>query len=146
VKVDSAATRADLAKLQVEILSATRQILGQLAAFAQQHAKATTAFKDRSGRLRASIRRGQKGPWALFVAAGGRQARYAQYIESGSKPHEIKARRAKLLRFEQNGTVVFRKRVYHPGTKPARFMSSARDAAEAAATQFVESGLSAAMK
>lgn len=142
-KVQSEQTVRDLDKVKTDAVAAVRQVLGQLAALAAAHARATTAFTDRSGNLRGSIERGQKSTWAHFVKVGGRKARYAHYIESGSEPHEIKARRAKFLRFEQGGRVVFKKRVYHPGTKPARFMESARNVAEAVAAQHFESSLNA---
>jgi hypothetical protein len=141
VKADDALR--DLARVQADMLASVRQVLGQLAALAVLHARGTTTFKDRTGNLRNSIKRGQKSPWALFVKAGGTGARYALFIEAGSKPHEIKARRARFLKFEQNGQTVFRKRVFHPGTRPARFMQSARNASEAFASQYIESGLNA---
>lgn len=144
-RVQSEAALNDLSRVQADVLASVRQVLGQLAALAVLHAKQTTTFKDRTGRLRNSIQRGQRTTWAHFVKAGGPGARYALFVEAGTKPHEIKARRAKFLRFEQNGQVVFRKRVWHPGTKPARFMQSARDASEERAEQYIESGLNAAI-
>lgn len=143
--VDSDAALKDLARVQADMLASVRQVLGQLAALAAAHARATTTFKDRTGSLRKSIVRGEKGTWAQFVKAGGKDAPYAQWIEAGSRAHEIKARRARFLRFEQNGQVVFRKRVFHPGTKPARFMQSARDTAEGVANQYLEAGINAAI-
>lgn len=145
MKVDASATVRDLARVQVDILAATRQVLGQLAALAYAHARATDKFNDRTGRLRGSIQRGQRSQWAFFVSAG-QGAKYAQWIEAGSKPHEIKARRARFLRYEQGGEVKFRKRVFHPGTKPARFMQGARDVSAALAGQYIESGVNAAIQ
>lgn len=144
-RVESDAALKDLARVQADMLASVRQVLGQLAALAVAHARSTTTFKDRTGKLRGSITRGQKGTWALFVKAGGKDAPYARFIEAGSKAHEIKARRANFLRFEQGGDVVFRKRVWHPGTKAARFMQSARDAAEAGASERIESVVNAAI-
>lgn len=144
-RVQSEAALKDLGRVQADVLAAVRQVLGQLAALAAAHARATTTFKDKSGSLRNSIKRGEKSTWAQFVKAGGKDAPYAQWIEAGSRAHEIRARRANFLRFEQNGQAVFRKRVFHPGTKPTRFMQSARDAAEGVASQYLEAGLNAAI-
>lgn len=144
-RVESDAALNDLARVQADMLASVRQVLGQLAALAAAHARSTTTFKDRTGNLRNSITRGEKSTWALFVKAGGQGARYAIFIEAGSRPHEIKARRARFLRFEQDGQIVFRKRVFHPGTKPARFMESARNAADELAGQYIEAGLNAAI-
>jgi hypothetical protein len=146
VKIEARATVQDLKRVEGDILAAARQILGQLAALALAHAKATDTFKDRSGKLRSSIQRGQKSTWAHFVSAGSGGAKYALWIEAGSKPHPIVARRANFLRYEQGGVVKFRKRVFHPGTKPARFMQSARNASEALAEQYLESGINAAIR
>ena len=144
-KAESEATLRDLAQVQADVLATVRQVLGQLAALAAAQARSTTTFKDRTGALRKSIVRGEKSPWAQFVKVGGKDAPYAIFIEAGSRPHPIHARRAKFLRFEQNGQIVFRKRVFHPGTKPARFMQSARDSAEEAAMQYLERGLNTAI-
>lgn len=144
-RVESEAALKDLGRVQADMLASVRQVLGQLAALAAAHARSTTAFKDKTGALRNSITRGDRSTWAVFVKAGGKDAPYAQFIEAGSRAHEIKARRARFLRFEQAGEVVFRKRVFHPGTRPARFMQSARDAAESLVPQYIEAGLSSAI-
>jgi hypothetical protein len=47
---------------------------------------------------------------------------YLGYILNGTPPHIIARRNAKALRFIQNGTVVFRVLVRHPGTQPNNFM------------------------
>lgn len=44
---------------------------------------------------------------------------YAEYVEFGTKAHEIVAKNAKVL---SDGKKVFGKRVWHPGTKGSRFM------------------------
>jgi HK97 gp10 family phage protein len=46
-----------------------------------------------------------------------RQAPYAGYVEFGTKPHVIKPRKAKALRFTVGGVTVYAKLVHHPGTK-----------------------------
>ncbi|MET9818342.1 hypothetical protein [Streptomyces sp. NPDC006355] len=47
------------------------------------------------------------------------------YVLDGTPPHIIRARRAKYLRFEVGGQVLFRKMVRHPGTDPNDFMGRA---------------------
>ena len=49
------------------------------------------------------------------------------FIQKGTKPHPIVARRARFLRFywPKVGRVVYFKRVNHPGTKPNRFYNRA---------------------
>jgi hypothetical protein len=49
-------------------------------------------------------------------------AKHAKSQEFGARPHIIRARRAKMLRFVVGGRVVFRKFVRHPGNKPTQFL------------------------
>lgn len=56
-------------------------------------------------------------------------AAYAEWVESGTRPHEIRPRHRMALRFPQLGGFRFAKRVHHPGTRPQPFMEPALDAA-----------------
>ncbi|MDN3056844.1 hypothetical protein PH213_20280 [Streptomyces sp. SRF1] len=47
------------------------------------------------------------------------------YVLNGTRPHLIRPRRAKALRFKLGGRVVFAKLVRHPGTKPNDFLGKA---------------------
>lgn len=46
---------------------------------------------------------------------------YGQDVREGTKPHEIRARLKKVLRFEVAGTGVFAASVKHPGTRPNKY-------------------------
>jgi hypothetical protein len=52
---------------------------------------------------------------------------YAGFVEFGTKPHEIRPKSAKVLRFSVGGKTVYTKRVRHPGTKAQPFMKPAVD-------------------
>lgn len=41
----------------------------------------------------------------------------------GTRPHEIRPRKAQVLAFEMNGQIVFATVVHHPGTKPNRYLT-----------------------
>lgn len=78
-----------------------------------------------TGGLQNSIRRywtrerGRK----LTVAVGSNR-KIAELHHEGTRPHVIRARNAKALRYESdNGEVVFAKSVNHPGTKPNRYLT-----------------------
>ena len=73
---------------------------------------------ERTGRLKQSIRKIVKPSRAVI----GPTVPYAIYVEYGTRPHEILPVRAKALRFEVDGKVVFAARVHHPGTKPQPFV------------------------
>ena len=78
----------------------------------------------KTGRLRKSIgvRRTRRG---YEVVMGGSEAPYAGYVEYGVRPHLIRARRARALRFEVKGEVVYARYVMHPGSRPRAVMSRA---------------------
>lgn len=93
----------------------------------------TRVWKTRTGKLVRSIR-GKVIP----IRDGGRRvvlsagAAHAEYIEHGTSPHFIRGWRSlrRLLRFKgRNGQWVFRRKVFHPGNKPYRFLSTSRDKA-----------------
>ncbi|MEZ3180814.1 hypothetical protein KYY02_19600 [Streptomyces pimonensis] len=47
------------------------------------------------------------------------------YVLNGTRPHLIRPRRAKALRFEVGGRVVYTKLVRHPGTRANNFLGRA---------------------
>ena len=86
--------------------------------------RAIETVPKRTGRLRRSIRmrRIRRG---YEVSMGGGEAPYAGFLEYGTRGHVIRARRARALRFEIRGEVVYAKYVHHPGLKPRRIMAEA---------------------
>jgi len=50
------------------------------------------------------------------------KAPYSAYVEFGTRPHLILPKRARALRFEVDGEVVFARRVHHPGTQPQPYL------------------------
>lgn len=143
--IDAKAALAGLKALETALLSNVRQALGQSAAYTAQVARSTTTFKDRSGGLRASVKRVERSEWHQQVSAGGPGARHALFVEAGTKPHPIVARRAQFLRFEQHGAIRYARRVFHPGTKATNFMLNARDLGEAQLAVFIDRGVSTAI-
>lgn len=57
--------------------------------------------------------------------------RIAVYMNDGTRPHIIAARRKKALRFVQGGAVRFAKSVKHPGTKADPYLEAAQEYAGA---------------
>lgn len=47
------------------------------------------------------------------------------YVINGTRPHEIRPRRAQTLRFYVGGREVFATVVHHPGTRPNDFLGKA---------------------
>lgn len=96
-----------------------------------EFARAVGRYQDRTGRLRSGIT-------AHFISSDGRSvtweilspAPYSMYVEAGTRPHIIRAKNAKALRFEIGGRVVFAKQVRHPGTQPYPFAGPGMQQAE----------------
>jgi hypothetical protein len=90
-------------------------------------AEAQRTVPVRSGVLLASLRRNSgRTPtgiyWDVQVGVRG-QTGYLSYVLFGTKPHIIRPRRRKALRFiGRSGGVVFARQVHHPGTAANNFM------------------------
>jgi hypothetical protein len=108
-------------KLKVQ----TRLAVGRTAEAAATYARLSRLYKNHTYGLRSSIRT-TKGDTEASASAN---AKYAHWVESGTRPHAIEPRRKKVLRFERNGEVFFRTRVFHPGTDPRPFMRTAQEQA-----------------
>lgn len=79
--------------------------------------------------LHTTIERSRVYPTADGIAARfGSNAPYAAAVHDGSRPHPIRARFAKTLRFRHRGIVVFPTQVNHPGNRrPNPWLQRAAD-------------------
>lgn len=84
-----------------------------------EEGKRAATWKDRTGAARRTItatmaKKAFHEVHADIVAP----LHYHRYLDAGTRPHEILPVRAKMLRFvAKDGTLVFARRVRHPGTK-----------------------------
>lgn len=100
-----------------------REVLDESGQQAVQHVDRRPGFRHRTGKLRAST----KASVSRYRMAIRSTAKHAAFLEHGTRPHTIVPRYRKALRFTAGGRLVFARRVRHPGTRPYRFLSSARD-------------------
>lgn len=97
--------------------------------FAKQYVKDHPTFTPRTGTLQ------KRTGYKVLIRRNGKVLRiqnatpYAAAIDQGARPHVIKPRNARALRFVVRGKVVFTKRVMHPGNKPYKFLYRATTAA-----------------
>ncbi|GEM_PF-1493659 len=70
----------------------------------------------RTGRLRQSMVMRSSGSGAGLWGLA-----YGKLLVEGTHPHEIRPKRGRYLVFERGGTLVFARRVSHPGTKANPF-------------------------
>lgn len=120
--VDGKATIAGLELLAAGIVQASGLALRAGVAAAEQSAKATTRWKDKSGETRKSIVGRVESYSRGFVRAGGASV----FLENGTRPHPINA----PVFIAGVGWRFIR---MHPGTAETLFMSEARSRGEQAA-------------
>ena len=131
--VDIAGLEAQAERFVEDLQRGMLDVVQQTALDGAEHARTVGAFKDKSGDLRRSIRvlgtrRTAEGGEASF----GTDVAYAPIVEGGQKPHEIRARRARSLRWEQGGEIRYARLVHHPGAAARPFMGPGALKAEAA--------------
>lgn len=81
----------------------------------------------RRGDLRRSITFQFVGRFrALIGVFAGPASKYAAAQELGARPHVIRVRRKKTLRFDGDGGPVFAKQVNHPGNPPVGYLQKGR--------------------
>jgi hypothetical protein len=90
---------------------------------AEEHVASSATFQHRTGKIKSGTN-GRKIGNRMVVSNA---VPYASYLELGTKPHTITPRSASALRFTVSGSAVFARRVRHPGTRPYKFLSAARD-------------------
>lgn len=82
---------------------------------------------ERSGELKRLIRPDavrRVGPWSLASGVSS-LAPYSAPVHEGARPHVIRPRNARALRFMVGDRVVFARRVNHPGNAPNPFLRNA---------------------
>lgn len=79
----------------------------------------------RSGRLRAGNRMRVEQQPGRVVGEVHNNTRYAAAVHDGSKPHIIRPRRKKVLRFKVGARIVYARLVNHPGTKAQPWLYNA---------------------
>ncbi len=63
----------------------------------------------------------------MMVGMGGTRVNYAVFVEYGTKPHKIRAKKKKSLRWVSGTGFMFAKEVNHPGYKGSHFLQRAAD-------------------
>jgi len=142
--VDLSEFRREVAKTKNEIAKACYSAARHAAEEGRDEAKRVGAFEDHTGKLRSEIRaeHGQLEPtggsWDIVAPTP-----YALFVEGGTRPHPIVARRAANLHFwwAREGRWFHGRKVNHPGTRPLPFMGPAHIKAEAALVARLETEL-----
>jgi hypothetical protein len=100
--------------------------LGQSAREVQTLARAKHRFRTNTGLLEKAVDyEVNKAEMEATVFLDEAVASYAPWVHDGTDPHWILPRAKKALRWTKNGNFVFAKKVWHPGTKPDKFLYEA---------------------
>lgn len=128
--VDIARLKADNRRLMEDIKKAVRNAADAAAQHAMSNLILAPPYKVRSGRLLRNTKYRVTGRNTVTVTFRANTP-YASYIELGTKPHIIKARSGKRLKFfwEKVGKTVYPLAVHHPGTKATHFLRITRNQA-----------------
>ncbi|MEH7416066.1 HK97-gp10 family putative phage morphogenesis protein [Neobacillus drentensis] len=97
----------------------------EIAIFVEAEAKQRAPVK--TGDLRRRITHETEHDDNKSIAKIGTNLEYAQIVEEGSKPHEIKRKDGKPLKLKIDGKWVTVGKVNHPGTKPQPYLKPAID-------------------
>ena len=98
-----------------EVAKVTRQVLN----------RAKVLAPVRTGRLRASGKMDLKVTYNGPTGSVSFTVKYAEWVHDGTRPHIIRAKKKKVLRFQVAGKVLYRPLVHHPGTRPRPFLARA---------------------
>lgn len=110
-------------KFEREIERAENYALVQAARAVQDDIIASNDFKG--SKLRHSFFYKKHGKHGIRISS---KKKHGWFLEYGTRPHVIRARRKKFLKFTaSDGATVFRKQVFHPGNKPLGFFKKATD-------------------
>lgn len=117
-----------------KVIRASIAGVNQAMDIAVTRAKNNHAWTSRTGDAEGSIRvqetARQRGAGRVAGLWGSVDTPHVLYLEKGTKAHTITPRRAGgVLRFVKNGTVIYARKVKHPGTKAQPFLVPANEKA-----------------
>lgn len=102
-----------------EIHDGTTEAVIRAADAGVEEGKRSATWTDRTGNARRTIKATRAV--SVFHSVHADMVAplfYHRHLDAGTRPHEILPVRARFLRFHaRDGTLVFAKRVWHPGTK-----------------------------
>lgn len=117
VTLDTSDLRKALENFFTTLRREASEALGDAAQASLERIASGTYWTQRTGKTARSFKARQRGELAYEVSSN---APVAGFLNAGTKPHVIEAKRGRL-RFVANGQVRFARRVRHPGTRPIGF-------------------------
>jgi hypothetical protein len=129
IAVDVSGVKAALDRYLYDLKDASGQAMDVALKAAEKYArfKVQAQTKRRTGELSDKITGVKISPFRGRLYS---LAKHSVFIEEGTKPHGIRARDARALRFTMGGASIYARRVHHPGTEPRPFMAPAATVGE----------------
>jgi hypothetical protein len=113
----------------------------------QVRAQGNHRFVGKSGQLERSVTVREVGRAQAVVFLDRNVAFYGPYVHEGTRAHRIAPVKRKMLRFvSRGGSFVFRREVFHPGTKPDKFLYQAAQETQKEVHTHLQEGIWDAIK
>lgn len=106
----------------------SREVAGATAQQVYEQARIAADRHTKTGALVRSLKMRKTGPDRYAVEHDLQTAPHALFVHWGTKPHIIKPKNKKALRWVSGNGFVFAKIVHHPGYKGDPYLMRARDA------------------
>ena len=149
IEVDLHELRAAMTRFLSDLSAGSQRATQQTAEASREHIASGAYWTVRTGKV------GKSKVGKSFVVSQDPEAlgavlrsgsKVARFLDAGTKPHTITAKRRDALRFvASGGAVVFRRTVKHPGTKPKQYIAAEAQRAEPALLVAVERAADAAV-
>lgn len=144
VDLDMRSLLAGLTRFLSDLSAGSQKATRQTAEQARERIASGAYWTNRTGKVGKSFVVSQDPEGLGAVLRSGNKV--ARFLEAGTKPHVITAKRRDALRFvAAGGGVVFRRTVKHPGTKPLNYIAAEAERSEPALLSAVERAADAAV-
>lgn len=141
--IDTSAIAAAADRLRTEMAAATRDAVTATAQESLTRIQRPAYWRPHTGATGRSFVISVLSDTASRVSSS---LKVAGFLNNGTSPHAIVARRAKFLRFVQNGAVRFARQVRHTGTKPKNFVDTEVRLGTIDLSEYAESALRRAIE
>lgn len=142
IEVNVTGTEAVRAKLQQVGAALTKQALAETVVEVEEYIRQQASVHHKTGALVRSIFKA-KSQDGWIVGHDLQHAPHALFVHWGTKPHVIRPKNKKVLRWAAGGKFFFAKKVNHPGNAPDKWLERAAALAPQVFAKHVEAKLRA---
>lgn len=140
---NTTALAAAVERLKGEIPSASRDAVQATAQESLARITKPSYWQGRTGKTAKSFSARVTSDYSSTVTSS---APVAAFLNDGTRPHVIAAKGSGFLRFVQNGSVRFARRVQHPGTKAINYEAAEQREGQKDLAEYGDSALHRAVE